>query len=102
VTRTDQRAEALERAFYVKRQRAALRASLRGDDPSVARHVIQHPSREFATMRLFDLLATLPRLAERELRRVCRAADVDSSTRLDALTQRQRDTLCAELARRGL
>jgi hypothetical protein len=96
----DQRARALAYANEVRAWRKQMRRDL-AENPSAGVWEIRCPHKRFASMRLFDLFAWM-RVNERDMRRVCRACDVDSSTRLAQLTQRQRDALAQELSRRGL
>jgi hypothetical protein len=92
--------EAWERSREVRAWRKRMRGEIE-KHPGVGIDEIRCPHEWIAPVRIFDLFAWM-RVNEREMRRVCRACDVDSSTRLAQLTQRQRYALAQELARRGL
>jgi hypothetical protein len=99
----DQRLEALTEANRIRVVRAAVKRELRTARSPTARvrRLIKAPPDDLLTMRVEELLESVPKLGEVKVGKVMRRAGASPSKTLGGLTERQRAALWVALGRPG-
>ncbi|MDI6891500.1 MAG: integration host factor, actinobacterial type [Actinomycetota bacterium] len=93
-----ERKAALRKALEVRRQRAALKASVKKGQTSLS-SVLSRPSDPIVgKMKVSALLESLPGIGKARSRRLMEKLSIDSSRRVQGLGSRQRELLLKELS----
>jgi S13-like protein len=98
--RLEQRMEALERANEIRSLRAQLKRDLKGGRKAIE-EVLSRPADYLATMTILDLLIWTPKRKRIRASQVLRRCQITPSRTIGALTERQRESIIAELRRPG-
>jgi hypothetical protein len=91
----EQRMDALARANRIRVARAQAKKRWKGGDVKAALDTIREPPLDFETMKLWDVLLSLPAFGKTKVNRVHRSLNISPSKTLGGLTERQR-TLVVE------
>lgn len=95
-----QRLDALERANEVRSARAKIKHDLKARRRTFA-EVLADPPAEVETAHVFDMLLTVPKVGRVKAGKILRECRISPSKTMGGLSDRQRDDLTAELARRA-
>ena len=96
MTPSEQRTQALANANRIRTTRARLKAQVAAGTLDWT-SLLDHP--DAATMRLSELLRTIPKVGTAKTARILRSADVNASSTPAVLTARQRHALHAAFER---
>lgn len=92
----DQRTAALKRANLIRVARADLKKNLKTGAANVI-DVLRDPPSELATMKVFDLIAALPKKGDVKAARLLNVNLISHRKTVGGLSDRQREALIAEL-----
>lgn len=94
----EQRRDALRRANRIRTFRAMKKREIKRRQAD-GRLVLLDPPPEMATMKVYELLVTLPKVGRVKANRALTSCRISPSKTLGGLTARQRDELARTLAR---
>lgn len=92
----DQRMEALRLANEIRNYRARLKQQIHAGNID-ATLILQHPGPKVATMKVWDLVRSVPSFGRCKTDRALRRARISPSKTIGGLTSRQRDELLLAL-----
>lgn len=91
-----QRMDALARANTIRSRRAELKREVKaGKDPRPAVRQLAAPASEFETMKVIDLLLSMPKIGRVKANKWLARARVSPSKTIGGLSERQREELLA-------
>lgn len=94
----EQRRDALRRANEIRVKRAEVKRTVKHrKDPAPLVEQLEDPSEHFETMKVFDLLLSLPKVGRVKANKILRQAAVSPSKTVGGLSERQRDALMSLL-----
>jgi hypothetical protein len=94
-----QRMDALERANEIRTARASLKKDLKAGRVEVT-GLILDPPEWIATMKLFDLLISVPKYGRTKVNRILTQCRISPSKTIGGLSERQRGELVSYMRRR--
>lgn len=96
-----QRMQALTRANDVRTRRANLKREVKANrDPAPLIEQIEEPGEDFETMKVFDVLLTMPKVGRVKANKWLQQCRISPSKTLGGLSERQRRELLAIAGRR--